>query len=133
MVPNIGHFSCTCCCFKLKDQIMMVLAVLPDLHCCHKHQHLTASLCIFIRRVRCCIVYAVPTFKYLLLCARNMHATLRERKKRWKKYEGKKTKKPPSLIFLLIPLGVMNIYSRKYSRLVSCEWFFRKNNFSKVL
>jgi hypothetical protein len=45
----------------------------------------------------------------------------------------KKQKKPPSLIFLLIPLGVINIFSRKYSRLVSCEWFFMKNNFSKVL
>jgi hypothetical protein len=55
------------------------------------------------------------------------------KKKRRKQYEGKKTKKPPSLIFLLIPLGVMNIFSRKYSRLVSCEWFFMKNNFSKVL
>jgi len=49
------------------------------------------------------------------------------KKKRRKKYEGKKnkkTKKPPSLIFLLIPLGVMSIYSRKY---------FMKNNLSKVL
>jgi hypothetical protein len=49
------------------------------------------------------------------------------KKKRRKKYEGKKnkkTKKSPSLIFLLIPLGVMSIYSRKY---------FMKNNLSKVL
>jgi hypothetical protein len=49
------------------------------------------------------------------------------KKKRRKQYEGKKnkkTKKPPSLIFLLIPLGVMSIYSRKY---------FMKNNLSKVL
>jgi hypothetical protein len=49
------------------------------------------------------------------------------KKKRRKQYEGKKnkkTKKSPSLIFLLSPLGVMSIYSRKY---------FMKNNLSKVL
>jgi hypothetical protein len=63
-----------------------------------------------------------------------MHSTLREKeKKEGNNMNEKKTKKPPSLIFLLIPLGVMNIYSRKYSRLGSCEWFFMKNNFSKVL
>jgi hypothetical protein len=63
-----------------------------------------------------------------------MHATLREKeKKEGNNMKEKKQKKPPSLIFLLIPLGVMNIYGRKYSRLVSCEWFFMKNNFSKVL
>jgi hypothetical protein len=57
-----------------------------------------------------------------------MHAsTSREKEKKKKtirREKNKKTKKPPSLIFLLIPLGVMSIYSRKY---------FMKNNLSKVL
>jgi len=75
-----------------------------------------------------CIVYTVPTLNYLLyiVCVCNMHATPREKeKKEENNTKGKKLKKPPSLIiFLLIPLGVMSIYSRKY---------FMKNNLSKVL